>query len=119
MTTTRTGYCGHCHTIVDLDLLNRLAPHGRRFSDNAGAWAKFCDGTGEASATVPDTLEVAAAAFSSERRRARCSKCDNPDAVQRCGEGGRLYMRGHLPPGGRESDPLCPGSWYPPEYEES
>ena len=109
---TEIGYCGRCHMIVDLDG-NRLARHGER--KLPGEQSQPCPGTGSLSSVLPETPEVAAAAFTEERRPAKCPRCDNPSAIG--GEAGqRLYMRGHLPPGGAEGDALCPGSWASPTY---
>ena len=111
---TDTGYCISCHSIVDLDAGRTLANHGRRLSAT-GFWSEFCPRSGLTASVVPETPEVDAAAFSDEYRPAKCPECDNPEAVA-TPDGQRAYMRSHVPPGGAEGDPLCPGSWGIPTY---
>lgn len=108
-----TGYCARCHTIVDVDTLGYLASHGRR--SLPGEAPLYCPGTHHTPWPTPDTPEVAAAAFSEERRPAKCPRCDNPDAVG-TDDGERLYMRGHAQPGAPEGSMPCPGSWMQPTY---
>jgi hypothetical protein len=110
-----TGYCTFCCMIVDLDALGCLHRHGRRYLP--GEPTRWCDGTGQAPAPTPAETEIAAAAFTEERRPAKCPRCNNPDAITE-GDGGRLYMRGHQAPEdlNRPDAPMCPGSWMHPTY---
>lgn len=115
--TTDTGYCTECHMIVDTAPDGTLKRHGSRgMVDNRGAWADCCSESGSPASPIPGTAEVEAARFAAEPRRAKCPRCDHPEAVQG-GGGGRLFMRHHQAPGAVEGGPICPGSWELPEYE--